>query len=70
MSASDVSVVLVHGAWADGSSWSKIIQPLAARGTRTVAAPLPPTSFQDDVTALERTLERVPGLVVLAAGTS
>jgi pimeloyl-ACP methyl ester carboxylesterase len=66
MSASDVSVVLVHGAWADGSSWSKIIQPLVASGTRTVAAPLPLTSFLDDVTALERTLDRVPGPVVLA----
>jgi pimeloyl-ACP methyl ester carboxylesterase len=64
--ASNASVVLVHGAWADGSSWSKIIQPLAADGIRAVAAPLPLTSFQDDVAALERTLERVPGPVVLA----
>ena len=32
MSAKDVSVVLVHGAWADGSSWSKIIESLAADG--------------------------------------
>ncbi len=64
--ASNASAVLVHGAWADGSSWSKIIQPLAADGIRAVAAPLPLTSFQDDVAALERTLERVPGPVVLA----
>ena len=61
-----VSVVFVHGAWADGSSWSKIIAPLAADGIKTVAAPLPLTSFQDDVAALERTLERVPGPIVLA----
>ena len=60
------SVVLVHGAWADGSSWSKIVGPLAASGIKVVAAPLPLTSFQDDVAALERTLERVPGPVVLA----
>src|SRR5579863_9623866 len=65
--ASNASVVLVHGAWADGSSWSKIIQPLAADGIRAVAAPLPLTSFSDDVAALERTLERVPGPVVLVA---
>lgn len=66
MSANDVSVVLVHGAWADGSSWSKVIQPLVGQGIRTVAAPLPLTSFQDDVAALDHALERVPGPVVLA----
>jgi pimeloyl-ACP methyl ester carboxylesterase len=66
MSANDVSVVLVHGAWADGSSWSKVIRLLAAGGIRAVAAPLPLTLFEDDVAALERALERVPGPVVLA----
>ena len=65
MSSNGVSVVLVHGAWADGSSWSKIVHPLVADGIRTVAAPLPLTSFQGDVAALERTLGRVPGSVVL-----
>lgn len=64
--SSHVTVVFAHGAWADGSSWSKIIAPLAADGIRTVAAPLPLTSFQDDVAALDRVLERVPGPVVLA----
>ncbi|HEY2008415.1 MAG TPA: alpha/beta hydrolase [Rhizomicrobium sp.] len=62
---SNVSVVFAHGAWADGSSWSKIIAPLEADGIRAVAAPLPLTSFQDDVAALGRVLERVPGSVVL-----
>jgi pimeloyl-ACP methyl ester carboxylesterase len=66
MSANDVSVVLVHGAWADGSSWSKIISSLVAEGIRAVAVPLPLTSFQDDLAALDRTLERAPGPVVLA----
>jgi pimeloyl-ACP methyl ester carboxylesterase len=66
MSRSDVSVVLVHGAWADGSSWSKVIGPLRAQGLNVVAAPLPLTSLADDVTALERTLERIEGPVVLA----
>jgi pimeloyl-ACP methyl ester carboxylesterase len=65
MSANEVSVVLAHGAWADGSSWAKIIAGLAADGTRAVAAPLPLTSFRDDVAALERTLERAGGPVVL-----
>ncbi|HEY3967562.1 MAG TPA: alpha/beta hydrolase [Planctomycetaceae bacterium] len=65
MSSNHVSVVLVHGAWADGSSWAKIIGPFAADGTQMVAAPLPLTSFRDDVAALDRTLERVTGPVVL-----
>ncbi len=64
--SSDVGVVLVHGAWADGSSWSKIIRPLASEGIRVSAPPLPLTSFSDDVAALDRALERMPGPVVLA----
>jgi pimeloyl-ACP methyl ester carboxylesterase len=67
MSLTDASVVLVHGAWADGSSWAKVIGPLAADGIKVVAAPLPLTSFQDDAAALERTLERTTGPVVLVA---
>jgi pimeloyl-ACP methyl ester carboxylesterase len=65
MSKSETSVVLVHGAWADGSSWQKVIAPLAAAGVKAVAAPMPLTSFSDDVAALDRTLERTQGPVVL-----
>src|SRR5277367_2605123 len=65
MSSSKVSVVLVHGAWADGSSWAKVIGSLAADGVKVVAAPLPLTSFHDDVAALDRTLERATGPIVL-----
>jgi pimeloyl-ACP methyl ester carboxylesterase len=65
MAMNDASVVLVHGAWADGSSWAKVIAPLAQEGVKAVAAPLPLTSFADDVAALERTLERVSGPAVL-----
>ena len=65
MSSNRVSVVLVHGAWADGSSWAKVIKPLVADGINVVAAPLPLTSFQDDVATLDRTLERATGSVVL-----
>ena len=61
-----MSVVLVHGAWADGSSWSKIIESLAADGIRVSAPQLPLTSFRDDVAALDRALERMTGPVVLA----
>ena len=62
----NVSVVLAHGAWADGSSWAKVIGPLAAQGMQVLAAPLPLTSFAEDTAALERTLERASGPVVLA----
>jgi pimeloyl-ACP methyl ester carboxylesterase len=65
MASHEVNVVLVHGAWADGSSWTKIIGPLAADGIKVVTPPLPLTSFRDDVAALDRTLERVRGPVVL-----
>jgi pimeloyl-ACP methyl ester carboxylesterase len=66
MLPNEMSVVFVHGAWADGSSWSKVIQPLAAEGVRVSAPPLPLTSLQDDVDALDRALERLSGPVVLA----
>lgn len=65
MPPKNASVVLAHGAWADGSSWARVIQELAAHGIRAVATPLPLTSFADDVAALDRTLERVDGPVVL-----
>ncbi|HWC90708.1 MAG TPA: alpha/beta fold hydrolase, partial [Pirellulales bacterium] len=65
MAVNHISVVLVHGAWADGSSWAKVISPLADGGVKVVAAPLPLTSLPDDVAALERTLERVAGPIVL-----
>ena len=63
--STEVTVVLAHGAWADGSSWAKVIAPLARAGIKVLAAPLPLTSFEADVEALDRTLARVPGQVVL-----
>jgi len=61
------SVVLVHGAWADGSSWNDIIGPLQSKGLNVLAAPIALTSLSDDVAALDRALERTGGPVVLAA---
>jgi pimeloyl-ACP methyl ester carboxylesterase len=61
------NVVLVHGAWADGSSWAHVIRPLQSRGQTVVAAPIPLTSLSDDVAALERVLERIGGPIVLVA---
>jgi len=61
------TVVLVHAAWADGSSWNKVIQMLQSRGLHIIAAPIPMTSLSDDVRALDRVLERTAGPVVLGA---
>jgi pimeloyl-ACP methyl ester carboxylesterase len=62
----DAAVVLVHGAWADGSCWREIILPLRQRGLRITAAPIPLTSLADDVAALHRAIARTTGPVVLA----
>jgi len=59
------SIVLVHGAWADGSCWSNVILPLRRHGLDVVCAPVPLTSLADDVAALNRALERTTGPVVL-----
>ena len=59
------AIVMVHGAWADGYCWSNIILPLERRGLNTMCAPIPLTSFPDDVAALSRALERTTGPVVL-----
>lgn len=66
-SETTANIVLVHGAWADGSSWVRVIKPLQSRGLKALAAPIPLTSLSDDVAALERALERTDGPVVLVA---
>jgi pimeloyl-ACP methyl ester carboxylesterase len=60
-----ISIVLVHAAWADGSSWSKVITALLSRGHQVISAPIPLTSLTDDRNALEHALQRVSGPVVL-----
>ena len=62
----NITVVLVHGAWADGSSWREVILRLQAKSVRVIAAPIPLTSFSDDTAALQRALARCEGPVVLA----
>jgi pimeloyl-ACP methyl ester carboxylesterase len=63
------NIVLVHGAWADGSSWSKVIPILEAQGYHVVAAQLPLTSLEDDDAATQRAIARLtalfPGPVLL-----
>jgi pimeloyl-ACP methyl ester carboxylesterase len=65
MDFKDTTVVLVHGAWADGLSWASVIASLKSHGVKVVAAPLPLTSLADDVAAVGRTLARIDGPVVL-----
>ena len=60
------TVILVHGAWADGSSWREIILPLEQHGLRVVAAPIPLTSLSNDAAVLKRTLARTKGPVIVA----
>jgi pimeloyl-ACP methyl ester carboxylesterase len=60
------TVVLVHGAWADGTSWGPIITQLQHAGTAVIAAPIPLTTLDDDVNAVIRTIDRTDGPVVLA----
>jgi pimeloyl-ACP methyl ester carboxylesterase len=60
-----ITVVLVHGAWAECASWNQVILPLQREGLRTVCAPLPLTGLSDDVAALDRILDRIEGDIVL-----
>lgn len=66
MATMDVNVVFAHGAWADGSSWARVITALETEGVRASAAPLPLTSLADDVAALNRSLDRTEGPIVIA----
>ncbi len=60
-----VTVVLVHGAFADGSSWSKVVSRLQGKGIEVIAVQNPLTSLADDVTATRRAIAAAPGPVVL-----
>src|SRR5258705_12182664 len=59
------NVVLVHGAWADGSSWAKVIPLLEKAGLNAVAVQNPLTSFADDVAATKRAIALQDGPVLL-----
>jgi len=62
----NTAVVVAHGAWADGSSWEAVILLLNKKGLQVVAAPLPLTSLSDDIVALNRTIARTKGPVIVA----
>ena len=59
------TIVLVHGAFADGSSWNKVIQILQEKGYQAIAVQNPLSSLKDDVAAVERAISEVKGKVVL-----
>ena len=63
------NIILVHGAWADGSSWSRVIPLLEARGLNVTAVQLPLTSLADDVATTRRAIAHIvgqhPGPIVL-----
>ncbi len=59
------TVLLIHGAWADGSSWSKVIPLLEAKGLHVVAVQIPLTSFADDVAATQRAIALEDGPLLL-----
>jgi pimeloyl-ACP methyl ester carboxylesterase len=59
------TVLLIHGAWADGSSWSKIVPLLESKGLHVVAVQIPLTSFSDDVAATQRAIDLEDGPVLL-----
>lgn len=59
------NIVLVHGAFADGSSWSEVTERLQTKGFHVASVQNPLTSLSDDVTATERVLARQHGDVLL-----
>jgi pimeloyl-ACP methyl ester carboxylesterase len=61
----NATIVLVHGAWADSSGWSKVILPLEREGFQVACAPIPLTSLSDDAAALQRVIERTSGPLIL-----
>jgi pimeloyl-ACP methyl ester carboxylesterase len=61
------NIVLVHGLWADGSSWSKVIPILKNAGHRVIAVQLAAHSLADDVATVKRAIDLVGGPTIVAA---
>jgi pimeloyl-ACP methyl ester carboxylesterase len=58
-------IVFVHGLWADGSCWNKVINPLVDKGYKVISVQNPTTSLEDDVAATKRAIDRADGDVIL-----
>jgi len=65
MVKSAATIVLVHGAWADGSSWNRVIPVLLDKDLPVIAAQLPLTSIEDDLAATNRIVVDIAGPIVL-----
>lgn len=63
----NATVIFVHGAWADGSSWGTVINGVAEAGLGVICAPIPLTTLSDDIAAVGRVVKRIDGSVVLVA---
>ena len=59
------NIVLVHGAWADGSCWSAVIERLQAGGYHVIAPQFPESSLAADVARLRQVLDRQDGPAVV-----
>ena len=57
----NLNIILVHGAWADGSSWSEVIPPLQKAGYNVIAPQFPLTSHEDNVARLREVLDMQTG---------
>src|SRR5260221_8337850 len=60
------NIVLVHGAWADGSSWSGVIERLQADGYHVTAPQFPLTALADDVARMRQVLDLQDGPTIVA----
>ena len=60
------NIVLVHGAWADGSCWSAVVERLQAGGYHVTAPQFPESSLADDVARLRQVLDRQDGPAIVA----
>lgn len=65
MNPESATVVFAHGAWADESSWDKVVALLQSKKIRTVTPRLPLSSLADDTAVLDRALAQIHGPVVL-----
>jgi pimeloyl-ACP methyl ester carboxylesterase len=65
--ATNVNIILVHGLWVDGSSWSKVIPILQNAGHKVIAVQLPLHSLADDIATVKRAIDLIGGPVILVA---
>ncbi len=65
-----VNIILVHGAWSDGSAWSKVIPILENAGHKVIAVQLPLHSLKDDVATVKRAISLVGGGPTILVGHS